>query len=238
MRQFVVAFLLSSLAIVGDASAADMPLWQAAPPPPAIYGTNPAYKGWGGFYLGANGGYAIGSSQWSLNGTPTNIFDVNGFMAGGTVGFNFPVSEVLFGFEGDIDWAGLTGSVGGCALNAAGAVASCQTNANFLSTARVRVGYAVDRTLFYVTGGGAFSNIQAGLNPPSTFDSGMHVGWVAGAGVEYAFTPNWSAKAEYLFANLGNPSCSTVANCGTAAGANVALTENLVRLGLNYKFSW
>ena len=81
---------------------------------------------------------------------------------------------------------------------------------NFLGTARARVGYAAERTLIYVTGGAAFGNIQTGLNPPATFDSTTRVGWAAGAGLEYAFSGNWSAKAEYLFVDLGTASCTTV----------------------------
>lgn len=239
MKQFVVAFVLLSLIGIGRPLAADFPLpSQAAPVPPPIYNSEAPGKSWAGVYFGINGGYGFGNSQWSLAGTPTSIFNSNGFLVGGTVGINIPISEVLFGFEGDIDWAGLDGSVGNCAVNGTGAVAACETKDNFLGTARARVGYEFDRALVYVTGGAAFGNVQAGLNPPATFDSALKVGWAAGAGIEYAFTNNWSAKAEYLYVNLGNASCTTIANCGSAAGASVALTEDVIRAGLNYKFSW
>lgn len=238
MKKFVALVILCVLG-ANPAHAADFPPpVQAAPLPQPIYSGSPSSKNWGGFYLGINGGYGLGSSQWSLAGTPTSIFDADGFLIGGTFGFNFPISEVLFGVEGDIDWAGLDGSVGNCAVNTAGAVASCETKNNFLGTARARMGYAADRTLIYATGGAAFGNVQTGLNPPATFDSAVHAGWAAGAGIEFGFSDNWSAKAEYLFVNLGNASCTTVANCGSAAGASVALTESLVRGGLNYRFSW
>jgi outer membrane immunogenic protein len=100
------------------------------------------------------------------------------------------------------------------------------------------VGYALDRTLIYVTGGAAFAPVQAGLNPSSSFDTSTKFGWTAGAGVEFAFFGNWSAKAEYLYIDLASASCSTVANCGTATGSSVAFTENVVRGGLNYRFPW
>jgi len=64
------------------------------------------------------------------------------------------------------------------------------------------------------------------------FSSSTQVGWTAGAGVEYAFTPNWTAKVEYLYVDLGNLSCNL--NC--ASGTSVTLTENIVRAGINYKF--
>jgi outer membrane immunogenic protein len=239
MKQAVVALVFVSLVGIGRPLAADFPPpVQSAPVPPPVYNPMVPSKSWSGFYLGVNGGYALGSSQWSLNGTPTNIFSSNGALIGGTLGFNFPISEVVVGFEGDVDWAGLDGNVGNCAINTAGAVAACETKNNFLGTARLRVGYQFDRALPYVTGGAAIGNILAGLNPPASFDSATKAGWVAGAGIEYAFTDNWSAKAEYLFISFSGASCTTIANCGTAAGASVALTENLMRAGLNYRFSW
>jgi outer membrane immunogenic protein len=239
MKQAVVASVFALLLGIGRPPAADFPPpVQWAPVPPPVYSAVTPGKSWSGFYVGVNGGYALGSSQWSLNGTPTNIFSSNGALIGGTFGFNFPISEVLVGFEGDADWAGIDGNVGNCAINGAGAVAACETKSNFLGTARLRVGYQFDRTLPYVTGGAAFGNTLAGLNPPANFDSAMRTGWAAGAGIEYAFFDNWSAKAEYLFISFGSASCTTIANCGTAAGASVALTENLMRAGLNYRFSW
>jgi outer membrane immunogenic protein len=238
VRSFL-AFLLFSALGAGPVFAADFPT--PAPEPmrlPKSYDTNGPYTNWAGAYLGLNGGYGLGSSQWTLGFLGTGIFNTNGFLFGGTAGFNYPISAVMVGVEGDVDWSGLSGSATTCAVNASGAVASCQTKNNLLGTARARVGYALDRALIYVTGGAAFGPVQTGLNPPSTFDSATKLGWAAGAGVEFAFSGNWSAKAEYLFVDLAMSSCSTVANCGTATGSSVAFTESLVRGGVNYRFSW
>jgi outer membrane immunogenic protein len=237
VRSFVALMMLLSVLGSGPVLAADFPLPAAETArPPTIYDPNGPYTNWAGAYLGLNGGYALGSSQWTLGLLGTDVFNTNGFLFGGTVGFNFPVSAVLVGLEGDVDWSGLSGSAPNCAVNASSAAASCQTKSNLLGTARARVGYAVDRTLIYVTGGAAFAPVQTGLNPPSTFDTATKLGWAAGAGVEFAFSGNWSAKAEYLFVDLAASSCSTVANCGSAAGSSVAFTENLVRGGFNYRF--
>jgi outer membrane immunogenic protein len=233
-----VALVLLSLVGVNQVRAADLPLPAIGVPGSPANDYANAYARWGGAYVGINGGYGSGSSQWTLGPLPSSVFDTNGFLLGGTVGFNYPVSEVLFGLEGDVDWSSLDGSTAGCATNAGGAVAACETKNTFLGTARVRVGYAAERTLIYVTGGAAFGNIQTGLNPPATFDSTMRVGWAAGAGLEYAFSGNWSAKAEYLFVNLGTASCTTFANCGSSTGASAVLTDNLIRGGFNYRFSW
>ena len=95
---------------------------------------------------------------------------------------------------------------------------------------------AFDRILLYGTGGAAFGNIQTGLNPPSTFDSSVEAGWTVGAGLEFAFAQNWTAKVEYLFVDLPNGSCTTVGNCGGAAGSIVSFNENIFRAGVNFKF--
>ena len=235
VRSFVALMLLSALGS-GPALAADFPLPTAEPPrPPTIYDPNGPYTNWAGAYLGLNAGYGFGSSQWTLGLLGTSVFDTSGFLFGGTVGFNYPISVVMIGLEGDVDWSGLSGSAGNCAVNASGAAAACQTKNNLLGTARARVGYALDRTLIYVTGGAAIAPVQAGLNPPSTFDSATKLGC---AGAEFAFCGNWSAKVEYLYIDLAMSSCSTAANCGTAAGSSVAFTENVVRGGFNYRLPW
>ena len=59
----------------------------------------------------------------------------------------------------------------------------------------------------------------------------------AGAGVEWAFLPNWTAKVEYLYVNLGNFSCPTT-SCGGTIADSVSFNENIVRAGINYKFGW
>jgi outer membrane immunogenic protein len=118
-----------------------------------------------------------------------------------------------------------------------------------LATARGRAGYAADRVLFYATAGGAFANVQTNFNDTTTTHT--QSGWTAGAGVEWAFADNWTAKVEYLYVNLGNGSvnCATTA-CLVASGTDgitadgpaipvsVGLTENLIRAGVNFKFNW
>ena len=84
------------------------------------------------------------------------------------------------------------------------------SNANYQGSARGRVGYAFDRTMVYATGGVGWINNEVTVNAtvgPFTVgvsDSQMHIGGVVGAGVEHAFAPNWSVKAEYLYAIYGS----------------------------------
>jgi outer membrane immunogenic protein len=226
---------LAMLVVAGtaaDALAADI----TTPTPPIAL---PPYN-WTGFYIGANGGYGTGNSNWSDGpvGT-TGSFPTSGYLIGGTVGVNYQVGQYVFGIEGDGDWTNLQGN-SGSTCGAISAVVpppdSCQTQSEWLATVRGRVGYAFDRILLYGTTGAAFGNIQTGLNPPSTFDSSVEAGWTVGAGLEYALTQNLTAKVEYLFVDLPDASCTTVANCAGAAGSIVGFDESIVRAGVNFKF--
>jgi len=234
MKWRLVAAAAIAVAACRSALAADLPITSYPPPlPVAVYN-------WTGIYIGINGGFGTGNSNWSVGpiGT-TGSFPTSGFLIGGTAGFNYQIGEYVFGIEGDSDWTNLHGNSGStCGAISAVVIppVSCQAQSQWLATVRGRVGYAFDRILLYGTGGAAFGNIQTGLNPPSTFDSSVEAGWTVGAGLELAFAQNWSAKVEYLFVDLPNGSCTTVGNCGGAAGSIVSFNENIFRAGVNFKF--
>jgi outer membrane immunogenic protein len=210
------------LAVAAPASAADLAR-------PAYRG--PAYKApyfvapfsWTGFYVGINGGYAWGTSDW----TGTGSFDTKGGLVGGTVGYNLQTGVWVWGLEGDFDASWIKGTE-----TAVCGVPGCETNNQWFATARGRIGYAWDRFLPFVTGGAAFGAIKMtpGL-PPTATDT--QVGWTVGGGVEWAFSGNWSAKAEYLYADLGKANCDA-ATCGIST--DVSFKANIVRVGVNYRF--
>jgi outer membrane immunogenic protein len=178
---------------------------------------------WGGLYIGINGGYGFGASRFTDgDGDTTGDFDINGWVVGGTVGYNWQSGRFVLGVEGDIDWSGISGTT---AANCSG----CVTKNDWLGTARLRLGYAMDRWLPYVTGGVAFGDINGGPAGTST-----EAGWTAGAGVEWALQSNWSAKLEYLYVGLHDGICATPF-CD-ANGGTIAFHTNLVRAGLNYRF--
>ena len=211
-RMFFVGAAL--LALTGVAVAADLP------PAPSYYKA-PAFMPppftWTGFYIGVNGGGGFGNSKWDT----TNGFNTSGGFVGGTIGYNYQIQHVLLGVEGDVDWSGIKGSTGGFS-----------TANTWLSTVRGRVGYAADRFLPYITGGGAFGNINASA-PGLAGGSTTNAGWTVGAGLEFAFYANWSAKAEYLYVSLNKFNCGI--GCG-AATDNVSFNANLIRAGINYRF--
>lgn len=242
--------LWALIGISGAALAADLP---PSPPPraPAVYvpAVLPVYN-WAGVYVGINGGWGWGNAKYTANavgafpGTTGSLSD-NGGVVGGTLGVNFQTGAFVFGVEGDWDYSGINTGTTSSICTFSG---NCQTGNNWLATARGRAGYAADRVLFYATAGGAFANVQTNFNGTTTTHT--QSGWTAGAGIEWAFADNWTAKVEWLYVNLGNGSvnCATAACLAATIGPNnpvgvpipvsVGLTENLVRVGVNYKFSW
>jgi outer membrane immunogenic protein len=88
--------------------------------------------------------------------------------------------------------------------------------------------------MVYATGGGAFTDVKASTAAAS-WSSNTELGWTVGAGIEGAITDNLTAKIEYLYADFENSTCAA-ASCGVAV-SSVTLKENMVRAGLNYKFS-
>jgi outer membrane immunogenic protein len=235
MKRILMAVALA-LAAGGQALAADLPPGPPPPRAPATYAPVPVpVFTWTGIYVGVNGGYAFGDSNWSAPPPATGNFSTDGFLFGGTLGGNYQWGQFVLGVEGDWDWSNLNGTT----YSTCGSY-GCETKSDWLATARVRVGYAFDRFLVYGTGGGAFGNLEASAGS-LPFSSSTQIGWTAGGGVEYAFTPNLTAKVEYLYVDLGTQSCG-VGYCSTAfanpAGTptTVSLTENIVRAGINYKF--
>jgi len=214
---------LAVLTTMTAANAADLARRQRMPVKAPAY---EPYYNWTGFYVGINGGGAFGNSNIS-NALGSSSFDVSGGLVGGTVGYNWQAGRFVYGLEGDIDWASIKGST-----TSAPCVTSCETSSSWFGTARGRIGYAFNRVLPYATGGAAFGDIKT---TPAGFagERDTNVGWTAGAGVEVAINGPWTAKVEYLYADLGDINCSAT-NCGVST--NVDLTENIVRGGINYRF--
>ena len=124
-----------------------------------------------------------------------------GFLGGATVGYNLQTG-IWVGLEGDFDVSTMKGSV-----DYPGGV-SCETKNSWLATARARIGYAGwSNWLPYITAGAAGGDIKATDVVGSATKT--KIGWTAGLGVEYAFMSNWSAKLEYLYADLGKFDCGS-----------------------------
>jgi outer membrane immunogenic protein len=204
--------LLASAAMmtlgVASASAADLSGGRKMP-----YKAQPYTQtyNWSGFYLGVNGG------GWG-DSNSSNTFRG---LVGGTVGYNYQVSQAVFGLEGDIDWSDLNRN-GNCAAF------SCDIRNNWLSTVRGRLGYAFDRFMPYVTGGVAFGDIKtsvAGIGDSTA----TRTGWTVGGGLEAAIAGPWTVKVEYLHVDLGSGD--------SPVGSSENFKTNIVRAGINYRFA-
>ena len=244
MRVFFVAALL--VATASEALAADLP---QSPPPqaPAVYTpAPPAAYNWTGFYVGANAGYAFGNGNRTasivgpITGTATGTGDINGAVAGGQIGANFQMNALVLGIEGDFDWSGQsvtnTYNCIGCTLNET-------IKLPWIATVRGRVGFALDRVLFYGTGGVAFTDLSETLNgaccggAATISQSSTNVGWTGGAGIEWAFAQNWSVRAEYLYVRFDNISLSgAFPAIATTISETGTLNDNIVRAGINFKY--
>jgi outer membrane immunogenic protein len=222
MKQVLLA-CASALALTGAAAAADL---SRRPPPPVTKAPPalPAAYNWTGFYFGVNAGGAFGTSRWDS----TDEFDLSGALVGGTVGYNWQNGPWVFGLEGDVDWTNIKGdTTTNCPLG-------CETKNSWLATARGRLGVAFDRVLPYATGGLAVGDIKA-RTPGLPGADETNTGWTAGGGVELGLAGNWTAKAEYLYVDLGKFDCG--AACGGGGGTdNVTFKSHLVRGGLNLRF--
>jgi outer membrane immunogenic protein len=225
MKRLLLTSAAMAALLSAPSLAADAPPGRYMPPPRAA--AYVPFFSWNGFYLGLSAGYGFGQSNWtnSATGATTGDFDINGGLIGGTLGYNIQLSAVVVGVEADLAWSNIKGS---STTNCA----ACETSNSWLGTARGRIGYAFDRVLPYFTGGAAFGDIK-GTVGAATF-SETQVGWTVGAGVEYAFISNWSAKVEYLYVDLGAASCS--AACSGGVPFEASFTSNIVRAGVNYKF--
>ena len=174
-----------------------------------------------------------------------------GVYAGGQIGADYQFNNFVVGVAGDAGWTNARGGRA-CSPSAGGYVYSCETNVDTLYMATARVGYALDRTLFYVKGGAAFADTRETqksnfngqplfiLNTnqfPNSTVSALSTGWTLGAGFEFAITKNWTAKAEYMHYELEGRSYAfpTTANQAFLASQNKG---DIVKVGVNYRFTF
>jgi outer membrane immunogenic protein len=218
-------------------------------------------------------------------GTFVNTFGLDnsrngdGFTFGGTIGYNWQVGGFVVSVEGDINWVDIGGSGNdaffgggfntvtfagsGLPINRTYDIVSASRSSGFdwFGTARVRLGWAIDRTLIFATGGVAFASggednnafglgfgCGGGFGCGFSNDDGWRTGWALGGGVEYAFTNNLTAKIEGLWVSLDGGNRGGAVAVPVPGNLNPATflpsaskNDNeffVARLGINYKFGW
>jgi outer membrane immunogenic protein len=240
-----------------------MPVKARPAPPPAVYS-------WSGCYGGGFVGYGWGNSQHrsvdprtgvhfplesngiaTLGRDITDSFDMSGALGGFNVGCQYQFGWWLIGVEGD--WAATNKD--GQAFNlfrgfplGPDRFFVSQTTERWTSTARLRLGWAADKWLFFITGGGAWSGVEVTVWDPIVPAVTAHhkrtlTGWTAGAGWEYALGYGWSWKSEFLYIDYGwtrffDPAETCSPTCDSFLNREVNLKNYVFRTGLNWRFDW
>lgn len=236
MRKFLFAAtaLSALLAFTGSASAADVAV-------------DPVAYDWTGPYIGIQGGYGWGDTEPTFEG---GIFsnnsaevDYEGFIGGVEAGYNWQSSNLVLGIEvdgsfSDIDGDELSTSATGrpCIIPGQG----CSADVDWLATGRLRLGYAIDRLMPFITGGIAVGGVKGTFDSPGNACNcdvdDTTVGWTVGGGVEWAVDDSWSIKAEYLYVDLGKPSIDGDNTLFTPGVGTDNYDFSIARLGVNFNF--
>jgi outer membrane immunogenic protein len=206
MKKLLFGAALATVVMAGHAQAADIGYGQPqyAPAPIPV-----PFNRWTGFYIGGNVGY-----QWGdIDNNPTQPSGVAG---GLQAGYNWQNGQWVFGGETDLQISGADDTFAGYKFSNP-----------WFGTTRGRAGLAFSNVLAYLTAGVAYGGGRAEFAGMS--QSRTHFGWTLGLGIEVAFTPNWSAKAEYLYVDLSDRTYGLT-------GLDHGFESSLLRFGVNYRF--
>lgn len=246
---FTVSTAFAALALASAAQAADM--------------TAPATYDWTGFYLGANAGIS-----WNNSGVDNN-FDVDGdgindlnnkiegdqtaFTAGGIVGYNYQIDQIVLGVEADFNYLGFSDSnsrsVDIIGLDGIDTITGKSSfEADWFGTIRGRLGYAIDNVLIYGTGGLAYGHMSADGKVTASLagdtvgtwkgsTDSTNWGWTVGGGMEYGID-NWSLGLEYLYVDLGSGEWNGNNDLfdGSRLKGNADYAFSTVRATVKYRF--
>jgi outer membrane immunogenic protein len=247
MRYFLLGSVALAAMIAGPAMAADMPL--KAPPPVVVYS-------WTGCYVGGHVGGKVSRADVSYGanlrgiapGTKvTDSINMSGALAGAQIGCQYQFAGGwLIGIEGDGSWVQSDGQ----GIEILRPTWREQVTERWLATARGRLGYAWDKWMVYVTGGGAWAGLEtknwntvpAGIQgigaPAAAIQQDTISGWTVGFGAEYALGYGWSIKGEYLYMEFQESTYFNTTLPSTFSEHRTHLRQSVARFGMNYKFDW
>ena len=264
MRRLSLALTVAGAAAIfsHNVFAADLPAKAAPRMPVAV--SDP----WSGFYVGLTAGGGWGNATTDLTPNAAALGGpgigappfgplpsgprMSGFVGGGEVGYNWRFGNMLAGLEADLSYSSLSESSSATGIPFIGGIFRTTIDAKlrWFGTVRGRLGFLAGKDLLiYGTGGLAYGDAKTTVtgtnlalacptNNCFSGSTGTETGWTAGAGVEYAFAPKWTVKAEYLYLDFGKHTfvMNDAINAGAAVSASTHHTVNVVRAGVNYHF--
>jgi outer membrane immunogenic protein len=245
MKKLLLGTVGLLVLVAAPAVAADLPArtYTKAPAPVVA-----ALYDWSGFYIGANGGYGTSRKEWDT--TAGGVFvaedgshNATGGVAGGQIGYRWQASSWVFGLEAQGDWADLRGSSVSSVFALAPGDRTNRSRIDAFGLFTGQIGYAWNNVLWYAKGGAAVvSDRYTGLFTAtgSAFDSASETRWGAtvGTGLEFGFTPNWSAAFEYdhVFGGDRNQTFTSVATGAFSRTDRVQQDVDLFTVRLNYRW--
>jgi outer membrane immunogenic protein len=238
-KVLLVTASLIALGAAAPAVAADLAARPYTKAPPMVAA---AYD-WSGFYIGVNGGWGSSRNSWDsvppagLIG-PEGSHDATGGTVGGQVGYRWQAGAFVFGLEAQGNWADLSGS------NVSQVFPGFRnhTNVDAFGLFTGQVGYAVNNVLLYVKGGAAVTSNSYRINTVGGALAGVtgddtRWGGTIGAGLEYAFAPNWSVGVEYNHLFMQDRTYNFTTPAGVYFGTDrIRQDVDLVTARLNYRF--
>ena len=184
------------------------------PPLPAAPMEEPPLNTWSGPYAGVTVGYGF-SGRTHVEDTD-NTISTDGFLAGGFVGYNYQVGNIVAGAEADLGYSWMDGTNAGES-----------SDSGIEGSLRARLGYVVSpRVLVYATAGGAAKDLEV-TNTLGDTENNTMIGWTAGAGADVMVTDRVFGRAEYRYTDFGSD---------TFNGTEVSDKDHRVLFGLGVKF--
>jgi len=239
MKKFLLASVAAIVVLAGPAAAADLRLKAPAYKAPLV----PMFS-WTGCYIGGHVGGLWARKDWTLQ-PPDPIVglgshDADSWLGGfqGGCDYQFAGGWVI-GIQGDYAWTDANGSH----VDVIDGTVD-RTRIRSLGTVTGRIGYAWDRFLGYVKGGGAwerdnYDRVLLGTNILVGSASETRGGWTVGVGGEYAFTNFVSAFVEYNYYDFGNRTLTFLDPAGGFNdNINIRERKSVLRGGINVRWGW
>jgi outer membrane immunogenic protein len=220
MKRLAISLLagVAALSFISSAHAADLIIEE-----PPVVGIVDVGGNWDGVYVGAfvGGAWGLVTDDDASLGLTDDELELSGWLLGVNAGANFTLGNgIVAGIVGDIAWSDISGEE----------VGILAYDVDWVGSVRGRLGFDGGAFLPYVTAGLAFASANA-TGADAIEDSQTHVGWTAGAGVEFAVADNLSLDLLYRYSDYGTADYTL-----NGVTEELGLTSHQVTAGINWKF--